>query len=89
MELSIIYEDADMVAVNKPVGVMTHGDGKSTDETASDWFAAHYPDSRDVGETQRLQNGTELARPGVVHRLDRDTSGVLVFAKTPQAPAVF
>ncbi|MDR3548538.1 MAG: RluA family pseudouridine synthase [Candidatus Pacebacteria bacterium] len=85
MELPIIYEDADIVAVDKPSGVMTHPDGHTTDETASDWFAARYPDSREVGETQRLQDGSEIRRPGVVHRLDRETSGVLVFAKTPEA----
>jgi 23S rRNA pseudouridine1911/1915/1917 synthase len=88
MELPILYEDADIVAVNKPSGVMTHPDGKTEDETASDWFAAHYPDSKEVGETQRLQNGEEITRPGIVHRLDRETSGVLVFAKTPEAHAL-
>jgi len=85
MELPIIYEDADIVAVNKPAGVMTHPDGRTTEETASDWFASRYPESAEVGETQRLQDGTELRRPGVVHRLDRETSGVLVFAKTEAA----
>lgn len=87
MELSILYEDADIVAVDKPAGVMTHPDGKSGEETVSDWFAAHYPESADVGETQRLQDGTEIRRPGVVHRLDRETSGVLVLAKTAEAHA--
>lgn len=87
MELPVIYEDDDIVAINKPAGVMTHPDGHSKDETASDWFAAHYPTSATVGEMQRLMDGTEIARPGVVHRLDRDTSGVLVFAKTPEAHA--
>lgn len=87
MELPVIYEDDDIVAINKPAGVMTHPDGHSKDETASDWFAAHYPASATVGEMQRLTDGTEIARPGVVHRLDRDTSGVLVFAKTPEAHA--
>jgi 23S rRNA pseudouridine1911/1915/1917 synthase len=87
MDLPILYEDADIVAVNKPAGVMTHPDGKTTEETASDWFAACYPHAKEVGETQRLQDGTEIRRPGVVHRLDRETSGVLVFAKTPEAHA--
>jgi 23S rRNA pseudouridine1911/1915/1917 synthase len=87
IELPILYEDADIVAINKPVGVMTHPDGHSLDQTVSDWFAIHYPDSRTVGETQRLQDGTEIMRPGIVHRLDRDTSGVLVLAKTPEAHA--
>lgn len=87
MDLPILYEDTDIVAINKPAGVMTHPDGHTTDETASDWFATRFPDSKEVGELQRLQNGTEIARPGVVHRLDRDTSGVLIFAKTPEAHA--
>ncbi|MBA3789201.1 RluA family pseudouridine synthase [Patescibacteria group bacterium] len=85
MELPILFQDADIVVIDKPSGVMTHPDGHSTDETASDWFAAHYPDSSEVGEMQRLQNGSEIRRPGIVHRLDRETSGVLVFAKTPAA----
>lgn len=87
MELPIIYEDADLVAVDKPYGVMAHPDGHSTDETVSDWFAKKYPASAEVGETQRLKDGTEIMRPGIVHRLDRDTSGILVLAKTPEAHA--
>ena len=57
MDLPILYEDEHVVAVNKPSGVMTHPDGKTIDQTASDWFAEQYPDSREVGETQRLQDG--------------------------------
>lgn len=87
MELSILFENDDLVAVDKPAGVMTHPDGVGTEETVSDWFAARYPKSANVGETQRLKDGTEIMRPGIVHRLDRDTSGVLVLAKTPEAHA--
>jgi hypothetical protein len=71
MEMTILYEDADVVAIDKPSGVMTHPDGHEREgeiEIASDWFAEHYPGSKDVGETQRLQDGTEIIRPGVVHR---------------------
>lgn len=85
MDFPILYEDENIVAIDKPSGVMTHPDGKTTDETVSDWFAKKYPGSRDVGETQRLQDGTEICRPGIVHRLDRETSGVLVLAKTQEA----
>lgn len=87
MELNVLYEDADIVAVDKPAGVMTHSDGKNTEETIADWFAAHYPESREVGEPQTLPDGSVLSRPGIVHRLDRETSGVLVLAKTPEAHA--
>lgn len=83
MEFPVIYEDTDIVAIAKPAGVMTHPDGRTTEETVSDWFLQHYPASSEVGETQTLQDGTELHRPGIVHRLDRDTSGLLVLAKTP------
>jgi 23S rRNA pseudouridine1911/1915/1917 synthase len=98
LDLPSIYEDEYIVAIDKLSGVMTHPDGRAhaqvdsagekivvSTETASDWFARAYPESSMVGETQRLQNGDELLRPGVVHRLDRETSGVLIFAKTPEA----
>lgn len=69
MDLPILYEDADVVAINKPAGLITHSDGRTEEETAEEWFLARYPDSGG----------------GYVHRIDRDTSGVLLFAKN--APA--
>lgn len=89
MHPEILYEDEHIVAIAKPAGVMTHPDGHTTEETVSDWFARTYPASATVGELQRLKDGTEIARPGVVHRLDRDTSGVLVLVKTPEAHAFY
>ncbi len=89
MDIDILYEDEYVVAINKPAGVMTHPDGHTTDETVSDWFASRYPASIAVGETQRLPDGSEIARPGVVHRLDRDTSGVLILVKTEEAHAFY
>jgi 23S rRNA pseudouridine1911/1915/1917 synthase len=88
MEPPILYEDADVVIIDKPSGIMTHADGRSDAKTVSDWFAARYPDAKAVGETQRLTNGTEVMRSGIVHRLDRETSGALVLAKTPEAHAL-
>lgn len=87
MDLPIIFEDDNIVAVNKPAGIMTHPDGVTKDETVSDWFAKKYPEAATVGETQRLPNGEEIARPGVVHRLDRETSGVLVLVKNNETHA--
>lgn len=87
MELNILSENGDLVAVDKPAGMMTHPDGVNAGETVSDWFAARYPDSKEVGEPQTLPSGKMLKRPGVVHRLDRDTSGVLVLAKTQEMHA--
>ncbi len=87
MEIPILYEDADVVVIHKPAGIRTHQDGHSDEEAVSDWFAARYPEARHVGEPQTLPDGTAIERPGIVHRLDRDTSGVLVLVKTPEAHA--
>lgn len=76
MKLSILYEDADVVAVAKPAGLITHADGRTQEETAEDWFKEKY------------EGGLSSPKPcggGYVHRLDRDTSGVLIFAKNPAA----
>ncbi len=88
MEIPILYEDADVVVINKPAGIRTHQDGHSDEGAVSDWFAKEYPESRNVGEPQTLPDGTVIERPGIVHRLDRDTSGVLALAKTPEAHAL-
>lgn len=79
MNLPVLYEDSDVVAVNKPAGLITHSDGRTVEETAEDWFYEKYPEAR-------LPEGELPERKvGYVHRLDRDTSGVLVFAKNPIA----
>ena len=66
MNLQILYEDSDIVSVNKPAGLITHSDGRTKEETAEDWFKEKYSEIK-------------LER-SYVHRLDRDTSGVLIFA---------
>lgn len=87
MEFPIIYEDDDIVVINKPIGLRAHPDGHNVEETVSDWFAERYPHALDVGEPGLLPNGGTVARPGIVHRLDRDTSGAMVLAKTQEAHA--
>ncbi|MCR4274672.1 MAG: RluA family pseudouridine synthase [Candidatus Campbellbacteria bacterium] len=85
MNIKILYEDDDVVFINKPSGVMVHEDGRGKGQTLVDWVIEHYPDSATVGEPQMLSNGMMVDRPGIVHRLDADTSGVLVIAKTEDA----
>lgn len=85
MKVSIIYEDEHMLAVNKPAGVAVHPDGRTDEYTLSDWVLEIYPESRDVGEPIKLSNGSEIQKNGIVHRLDRDTSGVMVIAKSQDA----
>lgn len=86
-DITILFENDDVVIINKPIGIMVHADGVSTEPTIVDWFLEHYPEAKGVGEPQRAQNGKELERSGVVHRLDRDTSGVLLLAKNQAAHA--
>ncbi|MCX6787311.1 MAG: RluA family pseudouridine synthase [Candidatus Kaiserbacteria bacterium] len=76
MNLPILYEDADIVAVNKPAGLVTHSDGRTKEESTEDWFKEKYLADTDEGSAGKI---------GYVHRLDRDTSGVLVFAKNEKA----
>jgi 23S rRNA pseudouridine1911/1915/1917 synthase len=85
MEVKILYEDEYILALDKPSGLMVHSDGRSKDKTLSDWINENYPELSEVGEEQTLQNGEKIKRPGIVHRLDKDTSGVIVVAKTKES----
>lgn len=83
--IPVIYEDNDILVINKPAGLSVHGDGRSTDYTLVDWITTHRPVCIGVGEPMNLADGGFVDRPGIVHRLDKDTSGVLVIAKTDAA----
>jgi len=88
MNVSILHEDANFLILNKPAGLMVHGDGRSKEPTLADWLAENRPELKKVGESLRLEksgNVEEILRPGIVHRLDRDTSGAIVIAKNEQA----
>jgi len=77
-DLPVLYEDDSLVAVDKPGGLTVHGAPGDTAPSVAGWFAARYPGAA-------AQFGVE--RPGIVHRLDKDTTGVLLLAKTPAAQA--
>lgn len=85
MSIEILYEDNDVLAVNKPAGLVVHGDGKTEEPTLVDWILEKYPETKDVGEPGRNSKGEIIFRPGIVHRLDRETSGVLLIAKTQES----
>ncbi len=85
MNIPILFENEEYLIVNKPAGLLVHADGHSKEPALTDWLAEHYPALKEVGESQRVATGEEVARPGIVHRLDRDTSGALVVAKTFEA----
>ncbi len=82
--MQILFENADFLIINKPAGLRTHADGKSTVPTVVDWILAERPEIRGVGEDMEM-GGVRIERPGIVHRLDEETSGALVIAKTQKS----
>jgi 23S rRNA pseudouridine1911/1915/1917 synthase len=80
--IDILYEDKDCVVIDKPAHIMVHSDGKNEGPFITDWFIKIYPKSKGVGEPSRDGKRNDIERSGVVHRLDRETSGALVLAKT-------
>ncbi|MDQ5901418.1 MAG: rRNA synthase [Patescibacteria group bacterium] len=83
MSPEIIYENENVLVLNKPAGLVVHGDGKTKEETLCDWILENYPEMENVGEPMDI-NGEIIKRPGVVHRLDKETSGVIILAKNQE-----
>ena len=74
---TIIHEDADLLVLDKPSGLLVHPTDRNEPDTLVAWLLVHCPMIANVGDDPR--------RPGIVHRLDRDVSGLMVVAKTPAA----
>ena len=85
MNPDIIFQDENFLVINKPAGLVVHPDGKTQERTLCDWLLELYPEMKEVGEPLKRSDGQIIYRPGIVHRLDRDTSGVMVVAKTQNA----
>jgi len=83
-KVNIIYEDKNFLAVDKPSGLVIHSDGRTKEYSLADWIIENYPEVKDVGEPLTLSNGEVIDRPGIVHRLDRETSGVMLVAKNQE-----
>lgn len=80
MKIKILYENKDFLVIDKISGISVHPDGKTKEKTLVDWILKKYPKMVNVGEPKIFDN-KEIKRPGIVHRLDRGTSGVLILAK--------
>jgi 23S rRNA pseudouridine1911/1915/1917 synthase len=76
--LDILYEDDDVIAVNKPAGMTVHAGAGNSRGTLVNAL---------LGRGQSLSQGGDALRPGIIHRLDKDTSGVLLVAKNDPAHA--
>lgn len=79
--IKIVFEHKDFLIINKPAGLLVHKPHKnSTEYDVVDWLLHHYQTISHVGFSER---------PGIVHRLDKDTSGLLIIALTPQGHSYF
>ncbi len=91
--MQIIYETNDFLAINKPAGVLVHSakSGDPEEGTVVGWLRQEYPEIGGVGDPPPSLRDVGRAgdpykfRPGIVHRLDKDTSGILLIAKTQAA----
>jgi len=99
MKINILYEDKDILIIDKPSGIAVHpaaekghnkaeSDKKKKEKFITDWILKNYPKLKGVGEPVTFGD-QEIGRPGIVHRLDKDTSGVLVIVKNKKAFAYF
>ncbi len=76
MDLKIIFEDKDILVIEKPAEVMVFPEGKVNKKTLIDYLIEKYPQLKQSGDSPRY---------GIVHRLDKDTSGILLVAKNTPA----
>ncbi|MEK7634486.1 MAG: RluA family pseudouridine synthase [Patescibacteria group bacterium] len=80
MEINVIYKDNNFLAINKPAGVLVHQinlkpktQNLKSEFILVDWLLEKYPEIKNVGDAPEI-------RPGIVHRLDKDTSGIIIVA---------
>ncbi len=80
MDIKIIYENGDLLVVDKPAGIVVFPEGQTMENTLIDALIEQKPELKNVGEAPRY---------GIIHRLDKDTSGILLVAKTNEALTFF
>lgn len=78
--IEILKEDPNFLVINKPAGLVVHSDGRTDEPTVCDCVLENFPDVAGVGEPAEIA-GEKIDRPGIVHRLDRDTSGAMIIAR--------
>src|SRR5690349_9793415 len=85
--LDILYEDDEIIVVNKPSGMLVHPTRNTKTGTLLNALAYHLNQER-VDNLDETSEQTAIIRPGLVHRLDRATSGLMVIAKTQRALSI-
>ena len=80
MNLNILFEDEDLAVIDKPSGLVVHPGKGNRSNTLANGILHHF---------SHLSNTNGLIRPGIVHRLDKDTSGLIIIAKNNNAHQSF
>ena len=78
---TIVFENTSFLVIDKPSGLVVHPFDNSTETTLVDFLHEKYPSMFEIDNSITLQDGRIIPLGGIVHKLDRDTSGVLVVAK--------
>jgi 23S rRNA pseudouridine1911/1915/1917 synthase len=78
---TILFEDDAFIVLDKPAGLVVHSDGRTEEPSVSEWLHTRNPELRDIGGQHTLDSGRYLPRYGLLHRIDRETSGVILVAK--------
>jgi 23S rRNA pseudouridine1911/1915/1917 synthase len=73
----IIFENDDYIVINKPAGLIVHGGPGIDEEVLTDWLRKYYPEIENIGD--------DPLRPGIVHRLDKEASGLMIIAKNKKS----
>jgi len=81
-EPEVIAETDDILVINKPVGLIVHSDGRTKEPSLASWLTEKYPTQAGIGHPWVSPQGESVDVAGIVHRLDRTTSGVVLVAKT-------
>jgi len=92
-DIKVIFEDGSFLAINKPSGLVVHSDGRTEEESLVDWIKMKCNEGggeaaalqEKIGNPHTLDSGRYFPRWGIVNRLDRETSGIILIAKTTVA----
>ena len=77
----ILHKTKDYIILEKPAGLLVHATESSTEPTLVDWLVKKFPKIRKVSDSISLQKDDQTFRPGIVHRLDKDVSGIMLIAR--------
>jgi len=81
LQIPIVSQNEDFLVINKPCGISVHPSENERKNTVVNWAIAHFPETKNVGE--------DASRPGIVHRLDKATSGIMIIALNQESYSLF